>query len=248
MKEVRYFFAPDAVTADELPEEEAQHAVRVLRLTEGDEIYLMDGKGTFYRAMVTMAHGRRCSYSIVETLPQQPLWNGRVHLAMAPTKMMERVEWMAEKATEIGCDEFSFLLCRFSERKQMREDRVEKTVLSAVKQSRKPWMPQVNALTPFTEFIKTPRQGRKFICHCYDEIPRADLYAILSGTSPDHQPVAPEEEVTVLVGPEGDFALEEVQQAMAEGYVSVSLGNARLRTETAALSAVMMTQLAKRRA
>lgn len=240
MKEARYFYVPEALTANELPQDEASHAVRVLRLSEGDEMFLMDGEGTFHRAEVTMAHGKRCSYKIIESLPQEKIWRNRIHIAMAPTKMMERVEWFAEKATEIGCDEYSFLLCKFSERKQMREDRVEKTVVSAAKQSRKAWMPKVNALTDFEEFINEERDGGRYICHCYDEVERVDFYDEIR--KEENQ----DKDITVLIGPEGDFSIDEVRMALDKGYKSVSLGNARLRTETAALSAVMMSQLAKR--
>ena len=240
MKETRYFYVPDCAGTDELPQDEAVHAIRVLRLTEGDELFLMDGNGSFFRAEVTLAQGKHCHYNILEAIPQKKSWNGHIHLAMAPTKMMERVEWMAEKATEIGCDEFSFLLCKFSERKQMRADRVEKIVVSAVKQSRKPWMPRVNELQSFRSFVDMPREGRKFICHCYNEFERADFYDEITKES------AEGEDITVLVGPEGDFSIDEVKYAMERGYKSVTLGSARLRTETAALQAVMMSQLARR--
>lgn len=133
MKEEHFFYVPDAVTAQQLSEEEAKHAVRVLRLKEGDPLFLTDGVGNFYHAVVTEASNKHCRYSIQEVLPQQPIWQGHIHLAMAPTKMMDRVEWFVEKATEIGIDEFSFLSCRFSERKVIRLDRVEKIILSAVK-------------------------------------------------------------------------------------------------------------------
>ena len=136
MKEARYFFVPNAAGENELPEEEALHALRVLRMKSGDEMYLMDGEGTFYRAVVSLASAKRCLYEITETMPQKPVWRGRVHVAVAPTKMMERMEWFVEKATEIGIDEFSFLDCRFSERRMLRESRLEKIVVSAVKQSR----------------------------------------------------------------------------------------------------------------
>lgn len=239
MKEVRYFFAPNAEENKELPQDEAQHAIKVLRLSEGDEIFLMDGMGSFYRAEVTMAQGKHCYYRIIETIPQKKAWRGKIHIVMAPTKMMDRVEWMVEKATEIGCDEFSFLSCKFSERKQMRKDRVEKIVMSAVKQSRKPWKPIVNELESFKEFISMPRDGKKFICHCYDEIERADFYESIISDDDDT-------DITVLVGPEGDFSIDEVKEAMSVGYEPVSLGNARLRTETAAVYATMMAQLARR--
>ena len=239
MKEARYFYVQKAGELDELPQEEAQHAIRVLRLVEGDEIFLMDGEGVFFRAEVTLAQGKHCHYRIIESIPQEKGWKGHLHIAMAPTKMMERVEWMVEKATEIGVDEFSFPLCKFSERKQMRKDRVEKIVVSAVKQSRKPWMPIVNDMMPFSEIIKKHPKG--FICHCYDEVPRTDFFEEINNAN-----IGEDEEVMVLVGPEGDFSIEEVKMAVEAGYKSVSLGSARLRTETAGLSAVMMMQLAVR--
>lgn len=240
MKEVRYFYVPDAAKVKELPQDEATHATRVLRLKEGDEVFLQDGDGCFYKAEITESQGKHCHYRITDSLPQDKSWSGRIHLAMAPTKMMDRVEWLAEKGTEIGCDEFSFLSCKFSERKQMRSDRLEKIVVSAMKQSRKAWKPQVNDLEAFSDFVSMPRKGKKYICHCYDEIGRKDLYSELKSLDKG-------EEVTVLVGPEGDFSIDEVLSAMDAGYESVTLGDARLRTETAALSAIMMMQLSKRK-
>lgn len=243
MKEVRYFYAPEAVTTDRLPDEESTHALRVLRLTVGDEMYLMDGKGNFYRAEVTMTAGKHCAYRITDTMPQEKTWNGHIHIAVAPTKMMERIEWMSEKATEVGVDEFTFLGCRFSERKQMRADRIEKTVISAAKQSRKPFMPVVNDITPFSQFVRTPRGGRKFIAHCYEEIDKKDFYEEICRPCAN----ADDEDITIMIGPEGDFSIEEVREALEQGYISVSLGESRLRTETAALSAVMMSSLARRK-
>ena len=140
MKETHFFYVPDARTAVELPEEEAQHAVRVLRLKEGDEMMLMDGQGTFYQALVTMATNKRCCYQIAAVQPQKRAWNGHVHLAIAPTKMIDRMEWMSEKATEVGFDELTFLNCRFSERRMVKLPRIEKIVVSALKQSRKAYM------------------------------------------------------------------------------------------------------------
>lgn len=241
MKETRYFFVPNAGTETELPIEEAMHALRVLRLKIGDEIFLMDGEGNFFRAEVSLAATKRCLYEIQETLPQHPTWYGHIHLAIAPTKMMDRIEWMAEKATEIGFNELSFLNCKFSERKMVRTVRLDKIVVSAVKQSRKPWKPVVNSMVSFKDFIKEARSGRKFICHCYEEIEKKDLFAELQ------QPYEEENaDVTILVGPEGDFSIDEVRLALENGYESVSLGTSRLRTETAGLSAVMMSYLARR--
>lgn len=239
MKEARYFYVPDAATETELPMEEAMHAMRVLRIKSGDDIYLMDGVGNFYRAEVTLAATKHCMYEVRETMPQQPAWHGHIHLALAPTKMMDRIEWMAEKATEIGFDELDFLDCKFSERKTLRTDRVERIVVSAMKQSHKAHKPMVGEMEPFGDYVTRPREGRKFIAHCYAEIERKDLFATL-------QTIASEEPVTVLVGPEGDFSIDEVRLAMTHGYEPISLGRSRLRTETAGLSAVMMANLTKR--
>ena len=242
MKEERYFYVPCAATLTELPQEEAQHAIKVLRLREGDTIFLMDGKGTFYRAEVSMVSNKHCAYDIIETIPQKRPWKNHLHIVMAPTKMMERTEWMAEKATEIGIDEFSFLECQFSERRTLRSDRIDKIVVSATKQSRKAWKPVVNDMQSFRSFVEQPRKGLKFICHCYNEIERKDLFDTLN-TLDSSEATEP---VTVLVGPEGDFSLDEVRLAMQHGYISTSLGSQRLRTETAALSAVMIMQLSQR--
>ena len=241
MKETRYFFVPDALNQNALPPDEAVHACRVLRLRSGDELFLIDGMGTFHRAKVTIATQKHCGYEIVSSEPQLRTWRGHIHLAMAPTKMMERVEWMAEKATEIGFDELSFVDCQFSERQVIKIERIDKIVVSAVKQSRKAWKPCVNPMVSFSEFVTTPRAGAKFIAHCYEEIPRQDLYTLFRSTPTTDCP-----DVTILIGPEGDFSIDEVRQAMAHGYVPVSLGESRLRTETACLSAVMMAQLCRR--
>ncbi len=240
MKEARYFFVPDAANENELPAEEAQHAVRVLRLQAGDDIFLMDGAGAFHHAEVTLTAGKKCRFKIKEILPQQKSWNGNIHLAIAPTKMMERMEWMAEKATEVGFDELSFLHCKFSERKIIRNARVEKIIVSAVKQSRKPWKPLLNEMAGFKEFVTKERTGKKFIAHCYEEIGRKDLFTEL-------QNMSAEEDVTILVGPEGDFSADEVRLALDNGYESITLGDSRLRTETAGLMAVTMAQITKRK-
>lgn len=240
MKEARYFYVPHASELQELPQDEASHALRVLRLQAGDEIFLIDGEGCFHRAEVTLTSSKHCCYVIKESIPQQKTWQGHIHLAMAPTKMMERVEWMAEKATEIGFDELSFLDCRFSERKVVKTERVERIVVAAVKQSRKAWMPTVNPIMPFADFVCTPREGVKYIAHCYEEIPRQDLYDCLCGIVSDGI-----YDVTILIGPEGDFSIEEVKLAMQHGYIPVLLGQSRLRTETACLYAVMMANLTR---
>lgn len=240
MKETRFFYVPNAGQENEMPTEEALHALRVLRIKSGDEINLMDGVGNFYRAEVTLAATKRCLYEVKEVLPQQPAWHGHVHLAIAPTKVMDRIEWMAEKATEIGFDELSFLNCKFSERKTMRTVRLDKIVISAVKQSHKAWKPIVNQMVSFKEFIAQPRKGRKFICHCYEEFEKVDLMTELQ------KPYDEDADVTVLVGPEGDFSVDEVKLAIVNGYESASLGTSRLRTETAGLMSVAMANLTRR--
>ena len=238
MKETHFFYVPDARTAVELPEEEAQHAVRVLRLKEGDEMMLMDGQGTFYQALVTMATNKRCCYQIAAVQPQKRAWNGHVHLAIAPTKMIDRMEWMSEKATEVGFDELTFLNCRFSERRMVKLPRIEKIVVSALKQSRKAYMPKLNGMTDFRRFVETHTEGRRYIAHCYEEVERTSLFDEL------RRP-AESDDALVMVGPEGDFSIDEVRMAVEHGFVSVDLGKSRLRTETAGLAAVMMMQLSK---
>lgn len=238
MKEVRFFYVPDALNCNELPNDEAMHALRVLRLKIGDEMMLMDGQGNFYRAEVSLAHTKHCLYDIKETIPQERQWQGHVHLAIAPTKLMDRMEWMVEKVVEIGVDEISFLNCQFSERRLVKIPRIEKIAVSAVKQSRKAWMTKLNEVVSFKSFIDQPRMDHRFIAHCYDEIPRTYLYDELRKLSAT-------DDVTVLVGPEGDFSVDEVRKAIDNGYVSVHLGKSRLRTETAGLSPVMMAQLSK---
>lgn len=239
MKETRYFFVPDAAHQQELPTDEAMHAMRVLRLKGGDELFLMDGEGCFYRAQITIAATRNCYYEILETLPQEPQWKGCLHLAIAPTKMLDRIEWMLEKATEVGVNEVSFLNCAYSERKLLKLPRLEKIVISAVKQSRKAWKPKLHEMMPFKKFISAYTEGPRYIAHCYEEIPRKNLFDQLRQQESD--------DALVLVGPEGDFSIEEVRQAVNAGFISVDLGRSRLRTETAGLAAVMMMQLAKQK-
>lgn len=226
------FYTPDITTTLELPQEEAAHALRVLRLTEGAEVMLTDGKGAFYHAEIDVISGKRCYVRIIDTTVPPPLWKGHLHLAMAPTKNMDRIEWFAEKATEIGFDEISFLDCRFSERKVVKIERVEKILVSAMKQSLKPILPRLNPIIPFSKFVAQPFSGQKFIAHCY-EGNKESLMNVLS----------PDDDALVLIGPEGDFSPEEVDMAIANGFRPITLGKSRLRTETAALVAVHMMNI-----
>lgn len=239
MKEIRFFYAPDASVSSELPEEEATHALRVLRLQSGDEIMLMDGKGTYYRAEVTLAASKKCMYRIIETLPQERQWNGALHIGIAPTKMIDRMEWMLEKATEIGLDSITFLDCRFSERRIVKTPRMEKIAISATKQSHKAWKPQINEMISFEKFINQSFDGQKYIAHCYEEVERTYLFDELNQSHDN-------DNVLVLIGPEGDFSIEEVRMAVDAGFKSIHLGKSRLRTETAGLSALMMMQLTRK--
>lgn len=220
------FYTPDILQRAELPEDEALHCIRVLRLKQGDEIFLTDGKGFFYKAEIDMVSGKRCLVSVKETISQEQHWAGYLHIAMAPTKNMDRTEWFAEKATEIGFNELTFLNCRFSERKVIKTERIEKILVSAVKQSLKATVPVLNEMTDFTKFIEKDFPGQKFIAHCYE------------GEKPLLRDVLRRnEDALVLIGPEGDFSPEEVEKALAKGFIPISLGKSRLRTETAALVA-----------
>ncbi len=231
MKETRFFYTPTP-KSNQLTDDEAGHAIRVLRLTTGDEIFLMDGNSSFYRAEITEVSNKHCFYHITEEMPQLRQWKGHLHLAMGPTKNIDRTEWFAEKATEIGFDELTFLQCRFSERKAVKNERIEKILISAMKQSHKAELPKLNGMTAFSDFISNVHSGQKFICHCYD-----DNLPLLKNE------LHKNEDSLVMIGPEGDFSIDEVSEAEAKGFKSVSLGKSRLRTETAALVAIHLMHL-----
>ena len=244
------FYTPDILTSFELPEEEAAHCLRVLRLGTGDEVMLTDGKGCFYRAEISSVTSKKCLVKILETIPQEPLWTGRLRIAVAPTKNMDRMEWFAEKATEIGVDEIVFLECRYSERRTLKTDRIEKIVVSAMKQSLKSRKPLVVGMTKFNDFVNQDFRGQKFIAHCLDSMDNGlpSLFTLhsslftLNGLPSKpllRDVIVPGEDVEVMIGPEGDFSQEEVALAISKGFRPVSLGKSRLRTETAALVAVM---------
>lgn len=223
---MQIFYTPDIVVNPELPEEEAGHCIRVLRLVEGDEILLTDGKGFFYKAAISRAHAKHCEVTILDSWQQAALWNFRLHIAVAPTKNMDRLEWFAEKATEIGLDAITCLNCRFSERKDVKPARLEKILVSAMKQSQKATLPQLSGMTDFRDFVGQPFDGRKFIAHCEEGIK-----PLLKGC------YHPGENALILIGPEGDFSPEEIKLALEQGFEPISLGDSRLRTETAALVA-----------
>lgn len=233
------FYTPDIATSHTLSEEESQHCVRVLRYDRGDEILLTDGRGTTYTARITNPHPKHCEFEVISSQKQEPHHHFHLHIAIAPTKNIERLEWAIEKCTEIGVDEITPLLCRFSERKTLRIDRLEKIVLSAAKQSLTPYLPVLHDLTPFDEFIQTHSAQRSFspqdglyIAHCYEKDKRE-----LKDEITLHSTLSTLNSITIMIGPEGDFSEAEIDLALKNGYIPVSLGNSRLRTETAGVVA-----------
>lgn len=209
-----------------LDESESKHCVRVLRLEQGDEIILVDGRGGMFTAEITDPNPRRCAVKIINSELNYGLRNFSVHISIAPTKNIERMEWFLEKATEIGVDRITPLICRFSERKEIKNDRLEKVMISAMKQSLKAKLPQLDPLTKFNDFIAQPFEAQKFIAHC-DEQHRDLLKKIIE----------PNQNYLILIGPEGDFSSEEIEKALQAGFHPVSLGDSRLRTETAGVVA-----------
>lgn len=221
------FYTPD-ISDDffTLNEEESRHCRTVLRLTQGDSIYLTDGKGTLYQAQIIDAQSRRVIVEVTQKTEEYGKRNYRVHMAVAPTKNIERFEWFLEKATEIGVDEITPLLCEHSERKQIRPDRLEKVITSAVKQSLKAYHPVINDLADFRKFVNQNLNGQRFLAHLEEENPILLKNACIPG-----------EDVTILIGPEGDFSPSELVMAGNQNWKTVSLGSSRLRTETAAIAA-----------
>lgn len=210
-----------------LPDEEAQHCVRVLRLKEGEEVEVVDGKGHLHLCRILNANAKNCAVEIVGTTDVKPHWGCRITVAIAPTKNMDRMEWMAEKVTEMGVDRIVPLLCRYSERKVLKTERLRKILVAAMKQSLKATLPQLDDLTPFDDFMKALPDGQRFIAYCDPAIPRRDFV----------KECLPESDVTILVGPEGDFSQPEIRTALDAGFIPVSLGDSRLRTETAGVFA-----------
>lgn len=213
-----------------LNEEESKHAIRVLRLTAGDEVYLVDGVGGWYTAKILDPHPKRTTLSILEVLHKEKS-SYYVHLAVAPTKSMDRMEWFLEKATEIGIQEFTPIITAHSERKEVKIARLNKVVVAAMKQSLKAYLPSVNPAVTFRQFlqqVKTDDYSTKAIAHCAD----GEKNYLADVCSPAGR-------YLILIGPEGDFSDKEIEQALAHGYRPVSLGNSRLRTETAALASCL---------
>ena len=221
------FYTPDiAGTHYTLDETESKHCIRVLRLEQGDEIILVDGHGGYFTAQIVDPNPKRCVVKVIKSELEFGLRSFQVHVAIAPTKNIERIEWFLEKSTEIGINHITPLLCRFSERKDVKTERLGKVMVSAMKQSLKAYLPQLDPLTKFNDFVSLPFDGQKFIAHCDEQ--HRDLLKKM---------ILPNQNYLILIGPEGDFSSEEIKMAMDAGFHPVSLGGSRLRTETAGVVA-----------
>ena len=220
------FYAPNILSDNTLPEDESHHAVKVLRLQTGDSVLVMDGQGTMYHATIAVAHPKHCVVNSLERVDTTSTRSYYLHIAIAPTKNIDRLEWFVEKAAEIGIDEISPIFCTFSERKVLKADRIEKILVSAMKQSMQPYLTKLNEPCTFKEFMKRASafDGQKFIGHCHSG--SKEMLA---------KAVKPNGRYLIMIGPEGDFSEEEVAEAVKNGFTPISLGDMRLRVETAAL-------------
>lgn len=224
---MQVFYTPEIKKITyQLTEEESKHAIKVLRLEAGDEVCMIDGVGGLYFGIIDEPDQKKCVIRVIEKIEQYNRRNYNLHIAIAPTKNIERLEWFLEKVTEIGIDEITPLLCQRSERKAIKTDRLEKIVLSAMKQSIKAYKPKVNELTKFSDFIASQVGENTFIAHC-EEVPKPSLKS----------KVGKNQKYTILIGPEGDFSPEEIELAKSRGIQEVHLGKSRLRTETAGVVA-----------
>ena len=226
---MQLFYTPDIDPAHPhyiLSEEESKHCIKVLRLDAGAEVQLIDGRGGLYNASVLDPHPKRTVLQINSVTKAFNKRNHYLHIAVAPTKNIERMEWFIEKATEIGIDEITPLICQRSERRDLKTERLNKIITSAIKQSIKAYHPVLNAPAGFNQLLVKPFGGQKFIAHC-ENGPKATLSSAIDKHS----------SYLILIGPEGDFTPDEIETAMQSGYKAITLGESRLRTETAALEA-----------
>lgn len=222
------FYAPDVDSTGILPETESGHCVRVLRLREGDTVHAVDGRGRAYECEITRAHPKATEVRVVECREEPKVWRPRIVLAVAPTKNIDRMEWLVEKAVEIGIDKIAFLECRHSERRVLKRERIEKIAVSAMKQSLKAALPEITDLLDFNDFMNMVDTPCRVMGYCDAEYPRRPFVENYDGLS----------DITVLIGPEGDFSPDEVEKAVTAGFLPVTFGDTRLRTETAALYAL----------
>ena len=221
------FYTPDISSATyTLDKEESTHCIRVLRLKQGSLLHLTDGKGNLYKAQLLTADTKACVAEIIECIPGFGKRNFYLHIAIAPTKNIDRFEWFLEKATEIGIDEITPIFCEHSERNIVKPERLQKIITSAVKQSLKAYHPVLNEAVKLNQLLKTNFDAEKFIAHCEEDEKLNLSTAYKKGSN-----------ALILIGPEGDFSKEEVEKAISVGFIPVSLGNSRLRTETAGVVA-----------
>lgn len=206
---------------------ESRHIVKVLRKKEGDAIYITNGKGQVFNCKITIANDKKCLVSILGKEEKKQFKDYYLHVAIAPTKNNDRLEWFIEKATEIGIDEITPIICQNSERKIIKKERLEKIIVAAMKQSLKFYLPKLNEAVSFSEFLKKKQKGDIYIAHC-EESEKKHLKSVIK----------PKDSVTILVGPEGDFTVTEISESIAKNHIPITLGINRLRTETAALVAV----------
>ena len=225
---MQLFYNPHLIANDAsftFDKEESRHIVKVLRKKEGDTVNITNGDGILFIAEVTFANEKKCEVKILKTDFFEPM-PYYLHLAVAPTKMNDRYEWFLEKATEIGIHEITPIICEHSERTVIKTERFEKILQSAMKQSVQYYMPKLNEAVSYKDFINEQRDSTLYIAHC-EETDKKLL----------KNEIKPKKKITILIGPEGDFSPKEIQLAISKGYIPVSLGNTRLRTETAAVVA-----------
>lgn len=225
---MQLFYNPsinETATSFVFDKEESKHIIKVLRKKEGDILFVTNGLGFLFKTEITIASDTKCTVKI-NSFEQQEKPKFHLHLAVAPTKMNERYEWFLEKATEIGIQEITPIICEHSERKVIKTDRFQKILESAMKQSLHCYLPKLNEPTTFKDFLKKEYKGQKFIAHCEETDKKSLKNEIKSN-----------EDITILIGPEGDFSVKEIQWALEQNYIPVSLGQTRLRTETAAVVA-----------
>lgn len=225
---MQLFYNPDIDETTEtfsFDKEESRHIIKVLRKKDSDILHVTNGLGLLFETEITLASDNKCIVDVL-SIKKSPEPKFRLHLAVAPTKMNDRFEWFLEKATEIGIQEITPVFCDRSERKVINLERFEKIILSAMKQSNETYLPKLNEAISFKEFIKQKNEGLQLIAHC-EETDKKSLKDVLK----------PNENVTILIGPEGDFSDKEIALAIENNYQAVMLGNTRLRTETAAVVA-----------
>ncbi len=209
-----------------LTEAESKHAIQVLRLKAGDPLIFVDGLGGWYEGLIVEAHAKRCTIAIKSRKGEVGKRPYQLHLAIAPTKNIDRFEWILEKATELGIDRITPILCAHSERKVIKLDRLQRVIVSAMKQSLKAYIPTLDDLTPFEVVIRDQHADQKWMAHCLDQ-PRTSIHKLLK----------PGQNSLILIGPEGDFSQEEWVLAAENNFTGINLGPSRLRTETAAIAA-----------